>query len=227
MQCRHKDAARAQDRRRHAARNARRRAEARHAAEEARRRRDIPVLARSRSHRTRDQADLPAGVLRQGAPHVGRQALRRQDAALRHRAARPRHRPPRRRRHAGDARRGIRDGHPHVGSRPLAGRRHRGERRMDAGGNAARLRSLHRDLRNRAARAWRRRLADERPRASPHAASGLRVLLGRPRHASPLAGVARRADPLPAASHDAADARRADRPRRRSTSATSPRTCWS
>ena len=61
----------------------------------------------------------------------------------------------------------------------------RAERRMDAGGNAARLRALHRDLRNRAARARRRRLADERPRAPPHAASGLRVLLGRARHAPP------------------------------------------
>ena len=36
------------------------------------------------------------GLLRQGAPHVGRPALRREDAALRHAAAGPRHRPPRR-----------------------------------------------------------------------------------------------------------------------------------
>ena len=79
-----RDAARAQDRRRHAARHARRRAQPRHAAAQARRRRDVPVLARSRPHRARDQARVPARLLRQGAPHVGRPPLRREDAAVRH-----------------------------------------------------------------------------------------------------------------------------------------------
>ena len=45
--------------------------------------------------------------------------------------------------------------------------------------------------------------------------AGLRLLLRRARHASASAGVERRADPLPAVADDAADARRADRPRRR------------
>ena len=49
----------------------------------------------------------------------------------------------------------------------------------------------------------------------------------RPRHASAPAGVERRADPLPAVSDDAADARRADRHRRRSPRTTSPRICSS
>ena len=48
------------------------------------------------------------------------------------RAARARHRPARRRRDARDARRGLRDGHPHLGPRPLAGRRRERRRRMDA-----------------------------------------------------------------------------------------------
>ena len=51
---------------------------------------------------------------------------------------------------------------------------------------------------------------------------GLRLLLGRPRHASVHPGVERRAHRLPAAADDAADARRADRHRRPRPPTTSP-----
>ena len=94
--------------------------------------------------------------------------------------------------------------------------------RVDAPRDAARVRPLRRRLRRTAVDAWRRRLADERPRAAPHAAARLRLLLGRPRRVSAPAGVARRADPLPAVSDDAADARRADRHRTASPRTTSP-----
>ena len=82
--CTSADAPRAQDRRRHAARHARGRADARRDPAQARRHRHVPVLARARPHGTRDQARVPPGLRGQGAPHVGRQALRREDAALRH-----------------------------------------------------------------------------------------------------------------------------------------------
>ncbi len=64
------------------------------------------------------------------------------------------------------------------------------------------------------AHARRRRLADEPACAAADAAAGVRLLLGRPRHASAPAGLERGADPLPAISDDVAHARRIDRHRR-------------
>ena len=109
--------------------------------------RDVPVLARPRPHRPRDQARVPSGLRRQGAPHVGGQALRRAHAAVRHAAAGSGHRPARRRRDARRARRGPRDRRALLGPHPLAGRRGRRRRRMDVRRDAARVRALHRDLR--------------------------------------------------------------------------------
>ncbi len=77
--------------------------------------------------------------------------------------------------HARVARRGLRDRHPLLGPRPLAGRRRRAPTpQWTRARDAARVRALHRDLPGAAADARRGRLADERPRAAPHAAAGLR-----------------------------------------------------
>ncbi len=177
------DAARAEDRRRHAARHARRRAQPRGAAEASTaptRRfcsRSAPITPDARSSGSSGPGFFGKVRRTSVVRHYGVQ-----DAAVRHAAARPRHRPPRRRRDARDPRRGLRGRHPHLGPRPLAGRRRRRRRRVDARRNAAGLRPLHRHLRDGAADARRRRLADERPRAAPHAAARLRVLLRRPRH---------------------------------------------
>ena len=224
-----RDAPRAQDRRRHAARHPRGRAES--------------------GRRCCSKHGVGATFLFSlGPDHTGR-AIRRvfrrgfvgkvrrtsvvkhygvQHAALRHGAARPRHRPPRGGRDARGARRRLRDRRPHLGPHPLAGRR-----------SPMPTRRGPRDEMRRACERYHE-IFGEHPRV--HGAAGWQMN----RHAlrltqrlgfdycsdgrgtaSPPAGVGRRAGPLPAVADHAAHAGRADRHRRRSPRKTSPRTCSS
>src|SRR5689334_16557262 len=96
----------------------------------------------------------------------------------------------------------------------MAGWRRACRRGVDAARNATRVRSVRRRISRATADAWRRRVADERSCAAPVAATGFRLLLGWPRRVPASAGLARRADPVPAVSDHAADARRIDWHRR-------------
>ena len=191
--------------------------------------RDVPVLARPRPHRTRDPARLPPGLRRARCaarrssrhygvrtllygtllpgPDIGRRARRACCARARRRATRPAST-------AGTTFAGRTASPPPTPNGRAREMQRACERYDEIFGEPP-------------THARRRRLADERARAAPHATARLRLLLGRPRHAPAPAGLARRADPLPAVSDDAADARRADRHRRRSPRTTSPRTCSS
>ena len=93
----------------------------------------LPLPPRTRPHRARDQARIPARLSVGKVPRTSvRRALRHQDAAVRHAAARPRTSAPLRRHHAQGARRGLRGRHPLLGPRPLAGRCGRRRCRVDA-----------------------------------------------------------------------------------------------
>ena len=126
--------------------------------------------------------------------------------------------------HATRARRRLRDRHPLLGPRPLAGRR--GERRRRDGREREMQRACERFVEifgeppmTHGAAGWQMNVHALRLTQQ----LGFDLLLGRPRHASAPAGLERRAHPLPAVADDAADARRADRHRRRSPRTTSRR----
>ncbi len=141
-------------------------------ARQARRRRDVPVQPRPRPHRPRDQARVPARLLRARC-RARRWSSTTACKTLLYGTLLP---GPDIGRRAGDVMRAVRDagfeiGIHTLGSRPLAGRRAPAPTRAwTRARDAARLRALHRDLRHAAAHARRGRLADERARASADAA---------------------------------------------------------
>ena len=207
---------RSENRRRHPARYARGRAEPGRAAAHDTGRRHVPVQRRTRPHRARDQTRVSSRVLQQGAAHVGGQALRRQDAALRHAAAGTRHRPARRATScAACATRASKSAS--IAGTTSSGRtasmapapNGRGEQMQLA---CERFTDIFKEppLTHGAA-GWQMNVHALRLTQ----VLGFELLLRRPRRVSASSGVERRAGPLPAASDDAADARRIDRQRRR------------
>ena len=115
-----------------------------------------------------------------------RRALRPEDPDVRHPAARPRHRPALRRHPARRARRRLRSRHPLLGPRQMAGRRRAAPTPPGPASEMQRACDRFAEIFGETRQGpRRRRLADERPRAAPDAAPGLRLLLRHARHATP------------------------------------------
>jgi hypothetical protein len=125
-------AARAEDRRRHISRHPRRRAGPARGAAPARRRRHLPVQPGSGPHRARDPTRAAPRLPVEGLAHLRARALWDSNPALWHPAARPGHRPALRATAARGGRSRLRDRHPLLGSRALAGLRRAPRRRLDS-----------------------------------------------------------------------------------------------